>query len=191
MDQGATSGASVPKTNRDPVWSLAPWSVQVPLGTSVLEIRPLPAIDWLQFLLSPTPDLDGMIASIMPEVEDYVYDNDLRFIELYKISLGILGLVSGRQWWVALRIISVAANSWDILGPKLTISGVDASQISLASWLDLVLYLAIESMDPKKVTMFNLKIEAPPPPNLYGLEPNPDAVEGELVMSEDSFLAMA
>lgn len=187
-----TTPATVPQTNKDPVWSLCPWSVEVPLGEVVLEIPPLPAVTWLQFLLTDTPDLDGMIATLMPEVEDYVYENELPFHNLYKISLGVFGIVAARPWWVALRIIAMAAGSWHILGPKLMISGVDARELSLAAWLDLTLYLAIESMDPKKVTMFSLKIEAPPPGNLYGLEPDEqEAIEGELVMSQDAFLAMS
>lgn len=191
MEQGGTAGVTVPKTNRDPILSLAPWSVEVPLGNETLEIEPLAAIDWLQFLLSTAPDIDGMITTIMPEIEDYVFDNDINFIEMYKTALSVLEIVAGRPWWVALRIISVAVGAWEIIGPKLAISGIDARNVSLASWLDVVLYLAIESMDPKKVTMFTLKIEAPPPRDMYGLNSTGDESEGEPIMSQDSFLAMA
>lgn len=191
FDQQSTSSVVVPKTNIDPIWSLMPWSVEVPLGTETLVIPPLPAVDWLQYLLSDNPDIDGMIASLMPEVEDFVYDNELPFLDLYRVSLEVFQVVAGRPWWVALRIISVAAGSWEILGPKLMLAGVDVRRVSLAAWLDLVMYIAIEAMDPKKVTMFSLKIEAPPPADLYGLIPEEEAVSGELVMTEDAFLALA
>jgi hypothetical protein len=125
----------------------------------------------------------------MPEVEDYVYDNELPFIDMYRISLDALSLVAGRPWWVALRIISVAAGSWNILGPKLMISGVDASYVSLSAWLDLTLFIAIEIMDPKSVTMFSLKIEAPPPKGLYGLIPEQE--ETEMTMDQSAFLAFS
>lgn len=168
--------------------SLCPWSIQVTLDRGFrYEIPALPAVTWLQYLLSNDPDLDGLIAELMPGLEDYFCDNDQSPYDMYETALEIIGIASARSWWIAIRIIFSATVNWHIIGPKLIMSQVDASKLSLAAWLDVVLFMMIDIMDPKKVTMFTSQLEAPPTGVL-----STEALEAaEPVMDRSSFLAMA
>lgn len=190
FEQAAASAPTVPQTVKEPVWSLTPWSIEIPLGNSTtLEIPPLYAADWLEYLLDETPDIDGMIVNLMPDLDDYVFDNELPITTLYRIGLEALQLAAGRPWWIALRLITCVTGAWHILGPKLMMSGVDATNVSLSAWLDAALYIAIESIDPKKAMMFSMQLEAPPPPGLYGIIPE-DPQEHEMTMDRNTFLAL-
>lgn len=168
--------------------SLCPWSIQVTLGHGFrYEIPALPALDWLQYLLSNDPDLDGLIADLMPGIEDYFLDNDQSPADMYETALEIISIASARSWWIAIRLIFSAALNWHIIGPKLIMSQIDASKISLAAWLDVVLFMMIDIMDPKKVIMFTSQLEAPPTGVLSAAE----IEAAEPTMDRSSFLAMA
>lgn len=184
----STAQATVPKTNKDPAMSLCPWSIEVALGPGQFtEIPAVPAVEWLRYLLSTSPDFDGLITNLMPELEDYYLDNNLDLTTMYQLALDVIGIAGARNWWIALRLIYTAAENWQIIGPKLMMNGIDPTFVSLAAWLDMALFIMIESMDPKSVTMFTLKLEIPPPSNLITGE----VAEEELVTERSSFLAMA
>lgn len=188
--------ASVPKTNKDPVLSLCPWSIEVALGDCndescsvghLMEIPAVPAMEWLRYLLSTDPDINGLISSLMPDLDDFYFENNIPIEEMYQVALEAIGVAGARAWWITLRLIYTAADNWHIIGPKLMINQIDPETVSLAAWLDVVLYLMIESMDPKDVTMFTMRLEAPPPTNsIFATEPAP-----EPVMDRAAFLAMA
>lgn len=142
--------------------SLAPWSLHIAVDpTHTVEIPGRPAIDWLEYLLEA--DLDGVVSNLMPEIEDFYFDNELDIVELYRLSLDVITAVCARPWWIGLRIIMVVKDGWNILGPKMIMKQIDPTRISLAAWLDVALYLIIENMEPKDVTMFTMKLELPPP----------------------------
>lgn len=186
---------TIPKTNRDPVLSLCPWSIEISLGdckdpscssNHYIEIPPLPAIEWLKFLLSTDPDINGLISDLMPGLDDFYFDNEQSIEDMYRTALEAVEVASARAWWVALRLIHTAADNWHIIGPKLIINGIDAETVSLAAWLDVALYLMIESMDPKDVTIFSMRLEAPPISTFVD-----DTTVPEPVMDRAAFLAMA
>lgn len=170
---------AVPKLNRDPIQSLAPYSVVIDACGQQVEIPPLPAADWLSVLMINDLELDNIFPGFLSLeesdlVEEMIISGDLDLEEYEDIILSIIETVSARHWWIALRLIGVARASWDLLGGELALRGVDAGQISLSSWLDAVLLLAIEAQDPKDVTMFTMKLEAPPP-TMKTEEPEMDA----------------
>jgi len=47
----------MPVTNKDPVWSLRPWPVEIDMGSQTFTVPAVPAIEWLKFLLEPEPDM--------------------------------------------------------------------------------------------------------------------------------------
>jgi len=173
----------VPKLNKDPIWSLQPWPVTVTFAGKEFEIPALSAADWLAYLLQPVPDLDGLINDLLPGAEDLLYELELNPDRLYEACLELVAMVSARPWWVALRQISVAADSWSILGAELALKHIDASRMSLALWLDALLIVTLQSMDPKDTTMFVMKLEAAP----AGVSQDKPQ---EMEMSRDAFLSM-
>lgn len=186
-EHSSEQGIQIPKTNQNPVWSLCPWSVVVMLPGLEVEIPALPAVYWLQYLMTPgQPDLDAMVGDLMPDVEDYYYTDDGFDAEgLRKTVQEVLATVGARHWWQVISLTSMAANSWDALGPKMLLARADPTVLSLAGWLDVLIYTVLESLDKTKAMMFSLKLEAPPP----GLD---DEKPAELpVTNRNDFFAMA
>lgn len=183
---GSDSGRiNVPKLNQDPIQSLRPLSVIVTVGGKEFEIPPMSAADWLTLLMTPDMDLSDVFPGLLPEdqMEHMLFDSDLSLEDISELATGIIATVSARSWWVALRLIDVARNSWDVIGAEMTLKGVDAERLSLSSWLDVLLLVLLRNMDAKDVPMFTMRLEAPP----LHLE---DQVE-EPTMSAAAFMAMA
>lgn len=154
--------APTPNLNTDPVWSVRPWPAVVRLGGEELEVAAMPAADWLAYLMQPMPDVDGLVLDLLGDGEALLYDEKVTVEELYETVLDLISTVCARPWWVALRQINVARTSWHVLGPKL-LERVDFERVSIAAFLDVLLVVTLESMEPKDTAMFVLRLEAPPP----------------------------
>ena len=194
----AAKSVQIPKTNKNPLWSIAPAPIVVISHGRLFEIGPTYAADWLEYLFTDEyPDLYGLITSLLPDLDEYFFDLALPTADMYRVALEVIEAASARSWWVALRLLSVVYRSWHILGPQLVFKGVDATAVTLAAWLDCALYIIIEHMDPDKVAMFNLQLEKEPPQ----LDPFADpAAEDEaeetdpfssVEMDGNAFLALA
>lgn len=145
------------------------------------------AADWLPILMAEAIDPDDVFPGLLGEqdqeiVEDLLMAQDITVQDLYDICLDIISQVSARRWWIAMRLIYIARDSWDNLGAEMILSGVDPDRISLSAWLDAFTALMLKLMEPSKITMFTMQLEAPP----VGEEESPR----ELEMSADAFLSM-
>lgn len=179
---------TVPKLNRDPIQSLSPYSILLTVGGHELEIPALPAVEWLSILMVDNPNLDDVFPGLLNErdadlVEDLIISRELSLDECEDIILSVIETVSARPWWVTIKLIETARVSWDLLGGELVLRGVDPTHISLSSWLDALLLTVIKNMEPKDVTMWCMKLEAPPP--------DVQVDEAELEMDSSQFMAMA
>lgn len=179
---------TVPKLNRDPVQSLRPFSLDITVAGHDFTIPALPASEWLSILMVPDMDLSDILPGLLSieeaeSLEELILARELDLEELEDTVLAILETVSARDWWVVLKLVENARVSWDVLGAELGLRGVNATQVSLSSWLDMLLLVLLRAMDPKEVQMFTLKLEAPPP-EVRG-------EESELEMSSSAFMAMA
>lgn len=178
---------TVPSLNRDPVQSLQPWPVVVTVCNEDLTIPALPAVDWLQVLMSDPLQLDDIFPGLLDSedidwVEEQMLHGRLAAGEFQDLVLDIIETASARKWWVALRLVDVAKRSWDAIGSEMLLRGVDAARMSLAAWLDILLITIIKNMDSKDVTMFTSRLEAPPPEE----EADPESME----MSTSQFMAL-
>jgi hypothetical protein len=174
-----------PKLNTDPIWSLQPWPVTVTLGGEDIRIPAMSAVEWLAYLMQPQPDIDGMILDLLPDSEDMLFDGRIDLEELYDITLDLVATVCARPWWIALRQIQIACDSWHVLGPQM-LESVDAQLLSIAAWLDVLLVKTLGSMDPKDTTMFVSRLEAPPASLRTQMAPPIEEME----MDRGSFLSM-
>jgi hypothetical protein len=182
----SSSRVTVPKLNKDPIQSLCPHSVIIPVGMYEVEIPAMPAADWLSELMVPDLTLDNIFPGFLSEedtdlVEEMIISGDLDIEEYEQIILSVIETASARDWWVTFRLIEMARTNWDVLGAELTLRGVDAGQVSLSSWLDVILILALRNTDPKDATMFTMRLEAPPP----------DTETEEPEMAASQFMSMA
>lgn len=174
----------IPKLNKDPIWSLQPWPLVIELKAHEYEIPAMSAVEWLAYLLQPRPDLDGMIMNFFPDLDELLITGQVALEEVYEILLDVISTVTARPWWVTLRLISVVYQSWHVLGP-IMLKAVDASQMSIAGWLDVLTVEVLNAMDPKDTTMFTSKLESPPPSE------RPEEPMEEMEMDRSAFLSMA
>lgn len=172
----------IPKQTTDPVWSLKPWPVTLEIAGQDWHIPAASAADWLSVLMPDPVDLDEVVRTMVTDGEKLLFDESVG-VELEELVLEVITLVSGRPWWQALRMISVATANWNVLGGEMLYRGIIPDQVSLSQWLDVLLLVTIRSMDPKDVTMFTLQLERPPLDVI-------DAVVEEPMMSRDQFLSM-
>jgi hypothetical protein len=177
-----TNRIKVPSWDLDPVWSLAPWPVTIQFGSMEVEIPAMNAADWLALLMGKTLTLGEML-DVIPGVDDLLLDQDITIEEINELLTDMITTVSGRQWWITLRLLGVARRHWDTIGPEM-ITTVDARQVSLAAWMTVLQSALLKSMDPKNVPMFIAQVQAPP----SGTE-MPAMHREELTAKE--FLAMA
>lgn len=186
-----SGGIQIPHFNTDPVWSLCPWPLDVELPNGkFFTLPPLPAADWLQYMLQKEPDMSALVSDLMPELEDYFFDpdnGDVDLLEFRDLLRDVIGTVGARPWWITLRLISLAVANWDLIGPKLRIYDANPQEISLAAWLDLVLLVVMEHTDPQHITMLTSQLEIPPP---EVMAEEPELLE-TMVSDQSAFLAMA
>ena len=159
----------------------------ITVGGEEFTIPALPAADWLAALMSEAFSLDDLFPGLLDEEDQdravealmaHMHDMD----QFSKLTLDIVELASGRAWWVALRLIGAAVGSWDVIGAEMFLKQVNPEHLSLAAWLDVVLLVMLRSMDEKDITMFMLRLEAPPP------EAQEEA--DEMTMSREAFTSM-
>lgn len=143
------------------MWSLKPWPAVVLLGGREFTIPAMGAADWLAYLMQSSPDVDGLILDFLGGTDELLYTGKITIEELYEAALNLISTVCARPWWVALRQTSVARGAWQVLGPKM-LERVDFERVSIAAFLDVLLVVTLENIDPKSVAMFVLKLEAVP-----------------------------
>ena len=180
--QPETPRAQVPRTNRDPVRSLRPGPVAFLVKGKEYEIPALPAVDWLEVLMRPDWGGDDIFVELMPEGISLVL-GDLEPDQAEDLALQVIEEVTGRHWWIAVRLIQTLAQTWDVMGAEATFNHVDPEKLSLAGWLDAMLVLLMSRLKDQDATMFAAQLEAPP----FGEE----IPEEELAISEGQFLSMA
>ena len=131
--------------------------------------------------------LDLFPGALESEDQDHVFDmilnGSLAEVDFGELVLNIIAEVSGRPWWVALRLVNGARNGWSVVGADMLLRGVDATRLSFSGWLDVALLTMIKNIDQKKLTMFNLELEQPPPGE------GSDA-ESEPTMTASAFMSM-
>lgn len=149
-----------------------------------ITIPALPAADWLAILMREEFSTDDMFwtlgADIATALDEALYSGALSFEDYAAMALDVIGTASGRPWYIAIRLIASATQSWNVIGAELAFRGINAAVISLSAWLDVVLLVMMRLIDKKDVAMFTLKLMAPPP----GTDPT------EMEMSVDDFQAL-
>lgn len=180
---GSSANFTVPLHTKDPVWSLQPSPVTFTVAGVEYEIPAVPAVDWLMILMADQVDLDRILIELCPKAIELLFDESLGQEPLYDLLLDVLGEVSGRHWWITLRLIHTIRGNWNVLGAEMFLRNIDPARMSLSGWLDAMFIVTLRAMDQKDLTLFVTRLEAPP----EGEELDPEDFE----MSRDQFLSMA
>lgn len=186
----APGGSQIPLPHLvlDPVWSLKQWPVVMDVAGREVAIPAMCAADWLHTLMNVNLTTDDVFPGLLDDddhqfVEEQLHSGGFSYDDCQELALEIIAQVSGRPWWVALRLISVARNSWDALGGDM-VEKTDAATMPLGGWLDALFLLVVRTIEDSKRTMFLMKLEIAP----EGWGSNP---EETVEMSADAFMAMA
>lgn len=166
-----TENIRLAPTNPDPLASLAVWPVKVSLGGKVFSIPALDAAAWLMILLAEEIDLEAIFPGMagpeaVAEVNRMLLWNEATEEELAEAIQDALEAVSGRRWWIAMRLCRIMRNFWERAGGELAASGVTPFGVSLSWWLDAAYATCIRLIaanDPKKLGEFTQSLVMPPP----------------------------
>lgn len=158
-------------TKADPLAALRICGVAVTLPIGGFMVPAVPAATWLEILLAEDFLPEAVFPRLCgPEAVMAVYDGILEGAvdetEISEAVTDILEAVSGRRWWITLRLARVAREHWDTVGGALTLAGIRPDQVSLGAWMDAAYALMIERManaDPKAAAQFTQTLVAPPP----------------------------
>lgn len=186
--QPGSGSQPVPELSVNAAASLRPFAAEINVGGEWIKVPPYPAADWLELLMGKL-ELFSIFPGLCSEedqefVEECLAAGIVDANEIDEATLDLIETVSGRSWWITLRLVNVAEEKWGVLGTDMMLHGVDATKLSLSAWLDILWVTVFKHLDDKKWLMFASQIEAPPPE----VEVR-DSLE-TMEMSSDSFTAL-
>lgn len=161
-------------SNPDPLASLRLWSVVVELGGKEFTVPSLPAARWLEILMAPTSELNpedwfpGFAGpQAVMDVNNMLIDGVISQDEVVAVIWDVLEAMSGRRWWITLRLCASARAHWEWLGGELALAGVSPFDMPLGFWLDgvyaaMVKGIAERASKPQLVADWTRMLTAPP-----------------------------
>lgn len=183
---------AIPNLVTDPIWSVGIWPVEVSFAGQDYEIAAMPAKSWLALFMDL--DLEEIFPGLVhadAEIYEAILAGEVTSEDVDQVALDVVTAVSGRPWWVALRLIAAAKSAWASLGPEM-ISRVDADRVSISAWLDVLLVVILERLKPEDTQMFAIQLEAPPPElREQSAPPEPGELPSGFEMDASTFMAMA
>lgn len=149
--------------------SLKPWSIEdIVIIDRAYRIPALPAIDWLVILLDDQVSLFGITGLLEPDanedIEGHILGGRYSRDEWEQLTWELVQIAAGRPWWTTLYLLGNAkhVNNVDTVKGELAVHGVDATRISLSSWLDAVYRIFTQHMGPEDRQKFDLALARPP-----------------------------
>lgn len=149
--------------------SLHPIAVDVQLGDWIYQIPPLPAAVWIEAIA----DIDG--GAIVPGLFDdldqtlvwreFVWGR-IRPDELKEAWRLVVGVVCGRPWWEAARLVlsATAQDNWPVIHGKLVQRGMDLMKCSIGGFCNVVHVMALEGcQNEQERSQYQFDLSLPPP----------------------------
>lgn len=154
-----------------PIASLRCRSVIVHLAGRDWTIPARPAADWLGVLLAERFDAEEVFPGLLDpadvEKADAWLQEELLWerIDLKAVGTAVLEaitVISGRPWWLTVRLTAVVRGAWTNIGAQLAMSGPDPATAPLGAWLDAAYLTLIRSLAPDRLTEWVSRLNAPP-----------------------------
>lgn len=164
----------------DPVWSLAPWPVTFDHRGRDYTIPALSAAEWLRVLMDPEAIYDNLFLELLPEPMDLLFDEDL---DLEELGHSVLSEVCGRPWYIAIRLIYLVRDHWNILGADMLRRGIKPTDYSISGWLDVALLTLLNHLKREDQPRVMAELEMPPSGEVK-------KVQEELEMTHEQFHAL-
>jgi hypothetical protein len=180
----------------DPLASLRVAELVVPFAGIEHTIPAYPAAKWLEVLFAQPLDLEAVfpgLAGLDAElaVNTALVDGAATQEDLEQIIYEVLEAVSGRRWWVALRLCLTVRAHWEWVGGAMARSGLTPFDVPLGFWLDGAYATMVHEMasnastedDLRKIADWSHALTTPPVSQIRK--------EADDVMDRDAFLALA
>lgn len=149
--------------------SLKPWSIEdIVIVDRTYRIPALPAVDWLAILLDEQVSLFAITGLLEPDanedIELHILNDAYSYEEWEELVWELVAIAAGRPWWTTLYLIGNAksATNVDMVKGELALHGVDATRISLSSWLDAVYRIFTQHMTQEDRQRVDLILARPP-----------------------------
>ena len=145
--------------------ALQPWPVQAWVGRHCINIPAMTAAEWVGMVMVDA-DLGGLEDLIdeaqADDIMDDIMDGRIAPDAIQNEMLDVISLVSGRPWWVTLRLLHAAQEAWDTIGGYLAIKGINAANMSFQAFMDALLNATLRHVDPKNHSSMMTKLKMPP-----------------------------
>jgi hypothetical protein len=157
-------------TKADPLASLGMTGVDVLLPAGVWKIPAVDAATWLKVLLVEDLDLEAIFPGLCGpqavfDCNQLLLTGELSEQEVADAVCDVIEVVSGRQWWVTLRLCHMFREHWELIGGALAAHGVSPWGVPLGWWIDAAYYVVVDRLsqaDPQKAADFTHSLVIPP-----------------------------
>lgn len=145
----------------------------IEIGGLLYEVQPVPLQAWIRAALEPHPILPLLDFDAARRLMRRVYDDEVDMDDLVEAWHDALEVFSGLDWWAALRLLQVIADSWSDFAGELVLRGQDALTLPLDAALAAVWTLVKRNTtdDLKLMQLTDQVFKAPP--EVAGDEPAP------------------
>lgn len=167
----ASERITLSPVNPDPVASMRMWGATVSLGDQAWRIPGLDASAWLEVLLGEPQNLEDIFpgfcgSEAVLDVNQMILIGRVEPEDLERAILDLLEEVSGRKWWITLRLCFALRKNWESVGGELARHGVTPFGVPLSYWLDAayttMIRLIVEGPKPKVAEEFTRALTTPP-----------------------------
>lgn len=156
----------------DPVSSVRSWGADVSFGGQQFHVPAMDAAGWLELLLADPIDFEGLFPGLAGPQAQFVVNQmmiagDADGDDLERAILDLVEAVSGRSWWVTLRLCYSVRSNWVTVGGEMARHGMHPWGMPLGYWLDgaysTMIKLFMEGPKPKQAADWSRAIALPPP----------------------------
>jgi len=130
--------------------------------------------------MDPEAIFDNIFLELLPEPMDLLFDEGL---DLEELGRSVISEVCGRPWYIAIRLIYLVRDSWNVLGADMLRRGIRPTDYSISGWLDVALLTLLHHVKRDDQTSLMSQLEMPPFDEVQ-------QVQKELEMTHEQFLAL-
>lgn len=149
--------------------TLRPVAVEVELGGFVYELEALPAADWIAALADPNGG--AIIPGLLDPRDQQLIWRDFLHGKVSGDELAlawreVVGVVTGRQWWVGARLVlnAIHPDTWPLVHGRLAKGGLDLDSISIGAFCNIVYVMILDgAKDEQERSKAKFDLTLPPP----------------------------
>lgn len=171
-DRGAPEVIHLSPVGVDPVASMRSWGADITFAEKVYKVPAMDAAGWLELLLAKEIDYEGLFPGLagpqaVYEVNQMLLSGRADEDDLKQSILDLVEAVSGRPWWVTLRLCYSLRHNWESIGGEMARMGCQPWGSPLSWWLDAayatMIDLLLKGPKPKMAADWSKAVTMAPP----------------------------